>query len=209
MPVHCANKSLCPCGYCQLAVGWTPAVSCDQCEVWYHKSCLGMTSQSYERLNSTVSWYCPKCESTNVSTTFFQEWFLDTRNSFAVLDKSVQSIDPVFTPTIHSTPCETRVKRVVRAPRRQSTSSSEVVSSQSSRSSRSSQSSRSASPASPEASMSTIAPKGNNLRTLIANANGIRSKLATLEAACDYLKPDVIIISETKVMQCVESRNSA
>ena len=54
--------------------------------------------------------------------------------------------------------------------------------------------------------MSTIAPKGNNLRTLIANANGIRSKLATLEAACDYLKPDVIIISETKVMHSVSNQ---
>ena len=95
------------------------------------KSCLGMTSQSYERLNSTVSWYCPKCESTNVLTTFFQEWFLDIRNSFAVLDKSVQSIDPVFTPTIHSTYCQTRVKRVVRAPRRQSTRLSDVFSSRS------------------------------------------------------------------------------
>ena len=37
----------------------------------------------------------------------------------------------------------------------------------------SSRSSRSASPAYSHASMSTIAPKGNNLRTLIANANGI------------------------------------
>ena len=92
---------------------------------------------------------------------------------------------------------------MVRAPRRQSTSSSEVLSS---RSSRSSQSSRSASPASSEASISTIAPKGNNLRTLIANANGIRSKLAPLEAACDYLKPDVIIISETKVMHSVSNQ---
>ena len=132
-----------------------------------------------------------------MSTTFFQEWFLDTRNSFAVLDKSVQSTDPVFTPTIHSTPCQTRVKRVVRALRRQSTRLSDVLSSRSS---------RSTSPASSQASMSTIALKGNNLRTLIANANGIRTKLATLEAACDYLKPDVLIISETKVIHSVSNQ---
>ena len=119
--VHHASESVCPCGHCELAVGWTPAVACDQCEVWYQKSCLGMTSQSYERLNSTISWYCPKCESINVSTIFIHEWIFATRNSFAVLDTSVQSIDIVFTPTIHSTPCQTRVKRVVRAPRRQST----------------------------------------------------------------------------------------
>ena len=54
--------------------------------------------------------------------------------------------------------------------------------------------------------MSTVALKGNNLRTLIANASGIRSKLATLEAACDYLKPDVIIISETKVIHSVSNQ---
>ena len=114
-----------------------------------------------------------------------------------MLDKSVQSIDPVFTPTIHSTPCQTRVQRVVRAPRPQSTKLSDVLSSRSS---------RYASPASSQASVSTIALKGNNLRTLIANANGIRSKLATLEAACDYLKPDVIIISETKVTHSVSNQ---
>ena len=107
-------------------------------------------------------------------------------------------MDPVFTPTIHSTSCQTRVKRVVRAPRRQSTRLSDVLSSRSS---------RSASPASSQASMSTIAPEGNNLQTLIANANGILcSKLATLEAACDYLKPDVIIISETKVIHSVSKQ---
>ena len=54
--------------------------------------------------------------------------------------------------------------------------------------------------------MSTIALKGNTLRTLIANANGVRSKLATLEAACDYLKPDVITISETKVIHSASNQ---
>ena len=70
----------------------------------------------------------------------------------------------------------------------------------------SSRSNRSASPASSLASMSTIAPKGNNLRTLIANANGIHSKLATLESDCDYIKPDIIIISETKVMHSMSNQ---
>ena len=41
---------------------------------------------------------------------------------------------------------------------------------------------------------------------MIANANDIRSKLATLEAKCDYLKPDVIIISETKVIHSVSNQ---
>ena len=54
--------------------------------------------------------------------------------------------------------------------------------------------------------MSMIALKGNNLRTLIANVNGIRSKLATLEAAGDYLKPDVIIISENKAIHSVSNQ---
>ena len=36
--------------------------------------------------------------------------------------------------------------------------------------------------------------------------DSIRSKLATLEAVCDYLKPDVIIISETKFIHSVSNQ---
>ena len=44
--VHHASESVSPCGYCNHAVGWNLAVTCDQCELRYHKSLLGMTSQS-------------------------------------------------------------------------------------------------------------------------------------------------------------------
>jgi len=34
---------------------------------------------------------------------------------------------------------------------------------------------------------------------LVVNANGLRNKLATLETACNYIKPDILVISETKI----------
>ena len=39
-----------PCGFCELAVSWSPneeAVRCDECSIWYHRSCLEMCTKDY------------------------------------------------------------------------------------------------------------------------------------------------------------------
>ena len=42
-----------PCGFCELAVSWSPneeAVCCDECSIWYHRSCLEMCTKDYSLL---------------------------------------------------------------------------------------------------------------------------------------------------------------
>ena len=39
------NKSIYPCGFCELRVNWShKALCCDSCSLWYHKTCLSMAS---------------------------------------------------------------------------------------------------------------------------------------------------------------------
>ena len=51
------------CGFCELPVDWSDvAVACDECSIWYHKSCLEMSTSKFQNLNcSNVSWICMKC----------------------------------------------------------------------------------------------------------------------------------------------------
>ena len=47
--------------------------------------------------------------------------------------------------------------------------------------------------------MSGIPDKKRNWRALVVNINGLRDKKASIHAACEYIKPDVLIGCETKV----------
>jgi hypothetical protein len=58
------------CGQCGKAVTWqTSGIGCDQCDTWYHKDCLGMSTQIYQGLHN-VSWYCDICGLPNCSSCF-------------------------------------------------------------------------------------------------------------------------------------------
>ena len=56
--------------------------------------------------------------------------------------------------------------------------------------------------------MSNINPllhKANNLRIAVINCQGVRCKRAELENMCDYMDPDVLILTETKLDHSVNS----
>ena len=57
-----------PCGVCLKAVKWSrtrKAVACDTCDTWYHIDCMGLSSDTYDKLNrSDVSWICTNCNTT-------------------------------------------------------------------------------------------------------------------------------------------------
>lgn len=37
-------------------------VLCDDCNVWYHTDCLGISSSQFEKIKSTNLWVCSRCE---------------------------------------------------------------------------------------------------------------------------------------------------
>ncbi|KAK3108364.1 hypothetical protein FSP39_006467 [Pinctada imbricata] len=72
-----------PCGDCGKAVKWSKtvkSVACTQCETWFHKDCLGMSTAVYLPLENTdLSWYCCNCGIPNFNSSLFSEF--DTSGS--------------------------------------------------------------------------------------------------------------------------------
>ena len=58
-------KYVFPCGYCQLPVNWSDlAVYCNECSIWYHKSCHEIPTRSFSNQPSK-SWTCGKSDTFN------------------------------------------------------------------------------------------------------------------------------------------------
>ena len=71
-----------PCVWCELNVDWSQlAVCCDECDHWYHKTCINMTSIEYNDV-SDESWKCAKCKTINCSSFQYQGYNLNVSNSF-------------------------------------------------------------------------------------------------------------------------------
>ena len=87
------------------------AICCDTCDIWFHKTCVSMTSSVYSELNSTENWFCYRCHSTNCDTFHSYEFAVPTSNSFSVLANS--EAEEVFIsplpqhPKAHSSPLGT------------------------------------------------------------------------------------------------------
>ena len=65
-------------------VAWGQAgVCCDNCEVWFHKTCLSLNTSSFKNIqDSNVSWICNKCNFTNSESSLFQSYNLELHNSY-------------------------------------------------------------------------------------------------------------------------------
>ncbi|XP_071491811.1 uncharacterized protein [Diadema antillarum] len=62
------------------------AVACDTRDTWYHTDCMGMSSESYDRINkSNVSWICAACDSPNHSLSVLDSYLSESDNKFQVL----------------------------------------------------------------------------------------------------------------------------
>ena len=106
------------CGFCELPVDWSDvAVACDECSIWYHKSCLEMSTSKFQSLNcSNVSWISMKCCTMNTEPHLFNSFEIILENSFAPLDdnaisNTIVSIDSLFSPTYASSPQSTHSNR--------------------------------------------------------------------------------------------------
>ena len=61
-----------PCGSCGLEVLENdPAISCDDCQQWFHTHCQDISLDTYQALHAedvSFVWSCLKCDQTNYST---------------------------------------------------------------------------------------------------------------------------------------------
>lgn len=78
-----------PCGACHKAVRWSKtrtAVACDNCNTWYHTDCMGMSSESYDRVNkSNITWICGECDAPNHSLSLLDSYLNESDNKFSPL----------------------------------------------------------------------------------------------------------------------------
>ena len=183
-----------PCGWCETKCGWSrEAICCDNCSIWFHRSCISMSKETYGQAGgSDVSWRCYRCKTMNV-TSCYHAYNVSTSNSFSVLRDLDNS---VFDPPDMSvgSPCSEFDPGMASSPRGGSRRTDSHLTSRSSKSSKSSKYS---------SSVQQYRDKKDKLRFLVLNANSVRGKTAELEHICDYTCPDIVIISETKLDKTV------
>ena len=185
--------SMFPCGCCQLGVNWSAeAVCCDKCDIWYHTSCVSMSSQEYAEI-SKVEWACYACGTPDCVSFKYHAYNLSVSNRYDILaripgddsvfDSSSNIGSPSsFKPTAHSSPINAN-PNTRRSPNQDTSSAS----------------SQGSHLDNPEAD-TRQKPKGNNLRVAVFNANSINGKRGQLAVLCEHTEPDVLIITETKLI---------
>ena len=190
-----------PRGFCELVVDWSQAaVGCDNCSLWFHKTCVSITSAEYSKMHSdSGSWYCFKCDNHNVSSFTYHSYAVDVSNYYDPLCEH-QHNDIVFSISSpselqsakHSSPLYP-TSRVSQNTAHQYTGigigSIRTESAKSGRTSHDSSSTH----------QHNLPPKRSNLRSLVINCNGISNKRAELENLINYADPDIILLTETKI----------
>ena len=99
-----------PCGICSAAMKQRdPAVCCDQCGMWIHNICSGLSAPTYELMkNSSGVWICPSCGLPSFSSSLFNSSTVTSiSNSFSVLD-AVDNNLPHFIPACSSSPIKSK-----------------------------------------------------------------------------------------------------
>jgi hypothetical protein len=194
-------KSIYPCGICERNVNDSQrAFCCDGCDIWYHKTCISMCTQDFEYLeNRSISYICYKCNVPNYISNLHHNYEIDTINSFEQLsninDDSLalnNNKNSKFIPKYHSSPRGIPKARMpatitITEPLEQrdllSDTEKENYSSLEGKAQESHE----------------IPDKNKDWRIIVINANSIRNKQAELETLINNLKPDAIIMTETKL----------
>ena len=101
-------KSVYPCGYCGHNVDYgAKAICCDNCDIWFHKSCVSMSSTMYSELNSVEDRFCYRCFTHYCDTFHAYGYSVHTSNSFSAL--MTASADEVLITPLLSIPRPTVV----------------------------------------------------------------------------------------------------
>ena len=176
-----------PCGYCQHNVSWNGnGLCCDNCDMWFHPSCIDISSAEYWALGQTSEeWKCYRCQTVNSSCLMYHSYEVDTHNRFSIL--SCVTDDSVFlndssasrgTAPWHSSPQSLHLSS-----EREFSSISTLQSM--------SRSNRGSSHKCDPKNEVPIHNKRQNLRTLVINCNGICNKTAELANLVSYTDPDI------------------
>ena len=188
-------KNVANCGYCEIPCDWSmKAICCDNCSIWFHKSCVSMTTQEYVRIGEHESehWPCPRCKSINVQSFTFMSFNVSTSNRYEMLD------DSVFHTTVSSLPSIAAELEFDPGLASSPKSASNVLSGRAA--------SSSVRTASSETShLSVRNDSSTNIRLLLDNCNSARGKPAEIAGLLDYAQPDVLLLTETKLSPAVKS----
>ena len=199
-----------PCGMCERHVSCTDArVACDDCSVWYHKTCIELCTADYDLLDrSSVQWICHKCDSINCNTFTFRSLSLLSANFYLPLSEinGTESVDS-FCATRHSfSPLKTSSPKAQQHGRINGSVDQPFISPERTNPCCHSQQYHS----SPHrckpvenrlrgsnSSSTHIPHKKQNLRILNINCQSIVNKRAKFSAMVNYVKPDVIFGKES------------
>ena len=194
------EKSIYPCPFCELNVEYgMKALQCDECDMWYHKTCVSICTNDYEMLeNNSKTYLCCRCDHPNyISNISSRE--IHTENRFEPLTNlanpgNMDCEAIFFSPKIHSSP---------KRRRRQQKNLVISIDSEDSRSYTNTDTTEDSSYTSSNNSSDTndngLPPKGHLFRTAVVNANGLETKIADLEHLVMTTKADQFIITETKL----------
>ena len=202
-PGPALGEGLYPCGWCELKCGWScDALCCDECDMWLHRSCMSMSQSAYERAGeSNSSWRCYRCQTLNVNSFTYHSYnvpqaehttsshnvpqaehttssHISNDSVFMSNTSNVADIDFTFDPRVHSSPQSVH---------------------------RSSSSLRTSESVSSCTSNPSQKKKDGNLRILTFNANSAKGKPAEIGNICDYIRPDIMVITETKFDKSVSA----
>ena len=188
------TKDKCPCGLCHRYVeSWRDCgIKCDGCDIWYHQSCTSLCSAEFAYLdNNSKTFRCFKCHCNITVNSRYQEYELETSNRYSTLSSLNDSVfsspgGPIYQSSPLNTDVTSRAYSIRTGSNTQSTRS--TVSSSSSGSS--------------NANLSKFTSKKGNLRSIVVNANGIntKGKPEQLRHLISYTDPDIIFVTETKVV---------
>jgi hypothetical protein len=177
-----------PCGICTKACK-TNCLACDECDLWIHKSCVGMSTSELARIgDSEEFWKCPACSALNSSSELYAPAIVPTKdesdraelsnlpNHDASIPDSISDISIISRSSISDTSSDKSFGNTTTHP---ISSSPKPVKS--------------------------IPKSRENLRILNINFQSLKLKGRFLESLIETAEPDIIIGSETWLTDDISS----
>jgi hypothetical protein len=169
-----------PCVLCDKAAKWGQrAISCDDCNEWYHVECMNMSTIAYNIISESnqITWICCQCGIPNFTSSLFSNADIELSNSFSCLSTNSNASSNASS-SCSELPC---------SPLASSTPNTNKK------------------PTDPTNRKSKAKPRRQKLKVLVVNFQGIRSKVSDLELCISNSSPDIIIGTETHLDDSVNS----